>query len=137
MPMRPLKTKTDYLGCIHWRTWPPILALEYPGKSGRDLYQEGLMSAVEHQRFGVWERTCGLLQMEEAKCRACPHVRRVEIRPPAVPMLVAMDGSTRTPIIDQTFASSLPGFRSRQALQQPTLRSTAWLKRKQGKEEPT
>lgn len=112
MPLRPIRTETDTLGCIHWRTWPPLMALEYPDQTGREIFEAGDLDAVGLQRFEVWERVCGLHAMDEAKCRSCEHVRRVEIKPPAVPTLVSMDGRTRTPIIDQTFASCLPGFRS-------------------------
>jgi hypothetical protein len=107
--------------------------LEHPDRTGKDLYQGGFLDGVGLQRFQVWERTCGIIRMEEEKCLACPHVRRVEIKPPAVPVLVTMDGKNRTPIIDQTFAASLPGVRSNRSLDQPTVGSGAWLKKAQEK----
>ena len=141
MPMRPIKTGADYFGCIHWRTWPPIMALEYEGQTGLDIYRAGNLDAVGLQRFQVWERQCGLTKMDEAKCSSCTHVRRVEIKPPAVPVLVTLDGTSRVPIIDQTFAASLPSFRSHlMTANRPdgtrgSVRDAAWAKRAQEKEE--
>ena len=142
MPMRPLKTDTETLCCIHWRTWPPLKAFEYHGQKGLDLYRAGHLDANEFQRFGIWERDCGLMRMEETKCRACKHVRRVEIKPPAVPTLVTMDGKVSTPIIDETFASNLPRFRSnvmtatRKDGDRHSKRDAAWVKQAQTKETP-
>ena len=140
MPMRPLKTATDTICCIHWRTWPPLKALEYQGQSGLDLYRAGDLDANEFQRFGIWERDCGIFVMDEDKCRACKHVRRVEIKPPAVPCLVSMDGKVSTPIIDKTFASNLPRFRShvmtatRLDGDKHAKRDAAWVKQAQARE---
>lgn len=140
MPMRPLKTERDTICCIHWRNWPPIKAFDVNGRSGADLYRSGVIDAVELQRWQVWERDCGLLKMDESKCRTCLHVRRVEIRPPAVPCLVTMDGKTRVPIIDRTFAASLGQFRSnvmtatRKDGDPLSKRDAAWVKRAQAEE---
>lgn len=112
MPMRPLKTSTDTLCCIHWRSWPPLKAFDSSGQTGIELYRSGVLNAVEFQRWQIWERDCSLMEMSEEKCRACPHVRRVVIQPPSVPTLVSLDGKIRTPIIDQAFAASLGQFRS-------------------------
>ena len=112
MPFRPLKTGRDTICCIHWRTWPPLKAFEFEGQAGADLYRAGDLTAVELQRFQIWERDCGLLVIREDKCRTCPHVRRVEILPPEVPTLVTMDGKTKTPIMDKTFVAALAQFRS-------------------------
>jgi hypothetical protein len=112
MPLRPLKTPTDYIACHHWRAWPPLAALEHPDQTGIEMYRNGDIDGVGLQRFQIWERDCGLFKMDESKCKTCPHVRRVVIQPPQVPMMVTMDGRTKIPIIDKTFAAALGQNRS-------------------------
>jgi len=139
--MRPLKTVSETICCAHWRTFPPLKAFEFQGQTGADLYRSGVIDGVEFQRFQVWERACGLMAMVEDKCRACPHVRRLEIRPPAVPTLVSMDGKTRTPIVDKTFAANLGSFRSglmtthRPDGTRHAKRDAAWVKQAQEKKD--
>jgi len=137
MPFRPIKTETETLCCAHWRNWPPYEAIEFEGQSGAELYRSGEIDGVEFQRFQLWERDCGLLQMSLSKCQACLHVRLVEIKPPAVPTLVSRDGKIRTPIIDQPFAASLGQFRvvtTRPAGSRHSQQDAAWVKHNKAKE---
>lgn len=113
MPMHPIRTEQGTLACYHWRDMPPIRAFGADGICGDELYRSGTLSAPEWQRYKLWERICGLLAMDEVKCRACTHARLVEMRPPHVPVFVTLDGKIRTPVIDVTFVSNIPGEGSR------------------------
>tara|TARA_Y100000310_G_scaffold261537_1_gene270930 strand:- start:2824 stop:3228 length:405 start_codon:yes stop_codon:yes gene_type:complete len=85
--------------CFHWRTFPVGYAA-HPD-SAEELRDRKVIDGAEYQRYKAWERECGLLRMDEAKCQACPHIRRLEIRPHQVPMLVKTDGSGEwTPAVD-------------------------------------
>jgi hypothetical protein len=112
--MRPYKTTHNgrevSFACVHWREFPPLETLDHE-ETAEWLRQQGLIDMATYQRIQVWERMCGLKVMDDAKCRTCPHVRWVEVLPHKLSMLVTLDGSVRTPIVDQTFLASLAGAR--------------------------
>lgn len=116
MPMRPYRTthptsgKPVAFACAHWRTFPPLETLDHE-QDAEWLRQHGLIDMATYQRIQVWERECGLKAMDDAKCRTCEHVRWVEVLPHKPSMLVTLNGSVRTPIVDQTFLASLAGAR--------------------------
>lgn len=91
--------------CVHWKTFPP------PG-AGEDIERLRATKAItteQYSRLQIWERECGLLDMNESKCPGCPHVRRVKMKHP-VPVLVSPDG-TETPLLDSAASESSPRHR--------------------------
>lgn len=73
--MKATKAGNLVIACEHWKTWPPITA--WTGSSAEELRKQGVVSDVEVQRIQVWERVCGLKEMDEGKCMTCPHVRKL------------------------------------------------------------
>jgi len=115
--MRVIKTEDQgTLCCFHWRNWPPVEAVNFPDKGAEELRSMKILGPVEAQRFTVWERECGLLEMNEGRCLSCKHVRKLIVRPPQVPMLQSLDGKQRVPLVDSSFVACLPTFRRRSRL---------------------
>lgn len=110
--LRSLKTETDTLCCAHWKEWPPREILANPDETSEDLYRSGEIGPVGFQRIQTWEKVCGLLEMAASKCLQCPFVRKLEIKPPRVPVLVSLDGRVRTPLFDENSISSRGTSRS-------------------------
>ena len=98
-PMRPYKTtfqgKEVSFACAHWRSFPPIEA--YQGEGADALRAAGVIDDVQRQRVQVWERVCGLLRMDDSKCRTCPHVRWVEVRQAHPPTMIFSPGKEQPP----------------------------------------
>ena len=75
--MRSLKVqengKEETYICAHWKVFPP------PGFNGNaeNLRANGDLDNAQYNRLQLWERDCGLIQMAEDKCLACPHHRKV------------------------------------------------------------
>ena len=84
--------------CVHWKNWPPSEA--FMGLSAEELRKEGLVDTRGYSQYLIWERVCGLLKMEEGKCRACPHIRLAEVRD-HLPSLVTLDGKLVVPLVDR------------------------------------
>jgi hypothetical protein len=137
--MRPYKTthqgKQVSFACLHWRSFPPVEA--YLPESADELRASGAITDVQRQRVQVWEKTCGLLRMDDDKCRTCPHVRWVEVRQAAAPTMVSLDGRSRTPIVDKTFIAALPANRvnfaatTRPRGTRHAKRNAAWVENKE------
>lgn len=93
--LRPLKIEIQGvltpLMCLHWRMWPP-LAVTALGRTPEGLRDSHEIDQNEYQRIKVWERVCGLREMDAGKCLKCPLVRRVEYRGDA-PFLISLDGT--------------------------------------------
>lgn len=73
-PMKPLTIKTDggavTLLCKHRGDWPPVHA--FLGESFDELRAAKDIDDHKYEQLKVWERTCGLKQMNESKCPTCP-----------------------------------------------------------------
>lgn len=99
--MRMIRTELDgekvQLACAHWRSFPPSSALG--SKAAAELWQKQKISEAEFQRHQIWEKICGLLEMDPKKCLQCPHVRIAKFQK-HLPVLVTLDGKTATPTID-------------------------------------
>lgn len=95
--------------CIHWRNFPAKFAgfSETP----EDLRALKKLDGPEYQRHKVWERECGILRMNEGKCLACPHVRKLDLQPHQAPQLVTLDGRTRTPAVDISAMEAIARYR--------------------------
>lgn len=92
------KGKQVRFACNHWKHWPPSEAfLDMPIE---EMRRAGILDARGYGEYQVWERVCGLLRMEEPKCRECPHVRLAEIRN-HLPSLVSLDGKFVVPLVDR------------------------------------
>jgi len=99
--MRPFRTEMDskpvVLACAHWRNFPP--AKVQPGTTPEVQRRLGVYSEAEYQRAKVWERVCGQITMQRDKCLACQFCRTVDTSG-HIPMLVSLDGKTKTPTVD-------------------------------------
>lgn len=88
--------------CVHWRTFPP------PGAGGdvENLRRNAAIDTAQYNRLQLWHRFCGLFEMEEAKCLACPHQREVVWRTRG-PYLLDPDG-VETPVVDPAQGEASP-----------------------------
>lgn len=92
-----LDDKKVQLACAHWRNFPPKgVGL---GHTPEELRATKRLDEAEYSRFKIWEKVCGLIEMDPAKCLQCPHVRTAEFRK-HLPCLVTLDGSVATPTLD-------------------------------------
>lgn len=92
-----LNGKRVQLACAHWRNFPPVgVALQRPPE---ELRAEKKIDEAEYQRYKIWEKICGLIEMDPEKCLTCPHVRTAEFKK-HLPVLVTLDGSVATPTLD-------------------------------------
>jgi len=90
--------QVERFACVHWKHWPPIEA--FRGRPVEELRREGFLDGRGYAQYLVWERVCGLLEMEEVKCRVCPHVRLAQIHN-HLPCLVTLDGKLIVPLGDR------------------------------------
>lgn len=117
---------TKYI-CAHWKTFPP------PG-AGEDIENLRVNKAVDdaqYNRLKLWERICGLTEMQESKCLACPHRRRIAWRAQG-PVLVSPDG-VEAPIVDAATGEASAKYRHLDVIfRRPGTRgsheSAAWTK---------
>jgi len=88
--------------CVHWKTFPP------PGAGGdvENLRANEVIDTAQYARLRTWQDICGLMMMEEAKCLACPHRRKV-IWKTRGPYLLAPDG-TESPVVDAAQGEASP-----------------------------
>jgi hypothetical protein len=86
--------------CAHYKNpkWPPWVP--FYGQTAEQLRASKTISEADYQSYLIWHRVCGLLVMDMAKCRTCPHVRRVEYPNVGAPVMVTMDGKLRVPAVD-------------------------------------
>ena len=94
--------KSEKYVCVHWRTFPPPGA----GQDADTLRANQAITTEQHNRLKLWERICGLFQMQESKCMSCPHRRRIEWQTRG-PVLTSPDG-TVTPVVDAASGESAP-----------------------------
>ena len=88
--------------CVHWRTFPPPGA----GQNIEALRASQSINSEQYNRLKLWDRICGLFNMEESKCMSCPHRRKI-IWKVRGPYLLAPDG-TESPIVDAATGESNP-----------------------------
>lgn len=97
------------LACVHWRSFPPRASV-LEGSTPESLRASKVLDEAEYRRFKIWQSVCGLKAMDPAKCLSCPHVRTAEIQD-NLPVLVTLDRSLTSPIIDRTTMELRPRFR--------------------------
>ena len=88
--------------CVHWRSFPPTGA-------GGDIEQLRAAKTItddQYNRLLIWQRECGLLSMDLAKCLSCPHRRKVVWRTTG-PVLVDPEG-VETPVVDPAAGEATP-----------------------------
>jgi len=87
--------------CAHWKTFPP------PGAGGNveNLRTNSAINTAQYHRLLLWQRVCGLFQMED-KCMSCPH-RRAVVWKTRGPYLLSPDG-TETPVVDSAQGEASP-----------------------------
>lgn len=100
--MKALKTGQTTHICVHWKTFPP------PGAGGdpENLRANRAIDEAQYSRLQLWQRDCGLFEMQESKCLQCPHRRKV-IWKTRGPYLVSPDG-TETPVVDSALGEASP-----------------------------
>lgn len=100
--MKPLRVEEEdnlqVYACFHWRNFPPLHARL--NKTPEELRKSGHLDEAQYQRYLIWQRECGVQEMQADKCLNCPHVRRLELKPHQVPMMWTLDGETSTPAVD-------------------------------------
>lgn len=100
--LQPIKVqhegKETGFACVHWKNWPPPEA--FGDESIEDLRKKGLVTNEQYQQYHVWQRVCGLVKMDESKCRTCPHVRVIGVKD-YLPCLITLDGTLAVPLIDR------------------------------------
>ena len=104
-----IKGRNRTVACQHWQTWPPPYA-----RIDTDIQQLRALKdidAAEYQRYQVWEKHCGLLEMDMSKCLTCPHFRYLEVER-GVPNLVSLDGQHRIPVVDIPTTMMIPKHRN-------------------------
>jgi hypothetical protein len=94
-----VNNKPVTLGCAHWRSFPPRAAALAAVSSPEELRAKKIMDEPEYQRFKVWQKICGLTQIDPEKCLQCPHARIAGFRK-GLPVLVTLDGKIATPTLD-------------------------------------
>jgi hypothetical protein len=57
------------LTCALGHEWPPLEAVAY----GPSLEAREKVTPHVYERIKVWERVCGLYEMDLDKCPSCPH----------------------------------------------------------------
>lgn len=80
--------------CAHWRGFPPQGA----GQEAEALRTAKTITEEEYQRLLIWQRDCGLMEMDASKCLTCPHRRKVSWKTQG-PVLVDPSG-VETPVVD-------------------------------------
>ena len=58
------------LSCRHAKSWPPAWAKL--GLSPEFLLDTRHFTPAQYERAKTWQRVCGLLEMDAAKCVSCP-----------------------------------------------------------------
>ena len=125
-----LKGKEVILACTHWRNFPPVSA-------NQDIVvmkRMGELTDAMEQQHRVWEKVCGLTQMDEVKCKGCNLVRLLEhLNPHQPPQLVTMDRKHSTPAIDIPSIEGKGKFRgnlihmTRKPGERHSSKNAAWL----------
>ena len=68
--MKPLRAgEPDELSCLYGNKWPPIEVEAYGSVQEAAQY----LKPVEVERLEVWEKACGLFEMDNQKCSSCPY----------------------------------------------------------------
>lgn len=67
--------------CKHSNIWPPHWA-----KFGTAQSLKWRFNNTQYERARTWETVCGLMEMEQSKCKTCPHALK-EDNAPLVPSL--------------------------------------------------
>ena len=98
---RPNQPPVTYL-CFHWKNFPPLGA----GGDAEVLRANKTLNDDEYNRLRVWQRECGLMEMQQAKCLSCPHHRKV-IWKTQGPVLVDAHG-VETPVVDIATGEASP-----------------------------
>lgn len=68
--MKAVTHQGNVLTCKHADEWPPAPAY----MNDDPLTVRAVAGEAEMTRYLTWKRDCGILRMDAAKCRACPHV---------------------------------------------------------------
>lgn len=107
-----IEGKEITFACVHFRTFPPLSAIV--GVTPEQLRDQGKMSPQDYQQAKVWERICGLTEMDlYGKCVDCPHIRYLEKRTGGKPpCLTTLDGKMKTPLVDIPTLAATPRFRN-------------------------
>lgn len=103
--MKPLTTlptepgqKPPIYACAHWRSFPPPFSGS--GMSPQELRTKGMLRENDYQRMLVWQKMCGLFEMETGQCMKCPHIRIAEFNKRGLPVLTTLDGTLSVPAVD-------------------------------------
>jgi len=97
----------DIFACVHYKTFPPPYM--NPTADLEFLRAEREIDGAEYQRAKVWERMCGLYQMDPEKCLSCEHVRKFVHRGQVQPsVLQKLDGTCPVPVVDISTLEAVP-----------------------------
>lgn len=88
--------------CAHWKVFPPVGA----GGDVEALRVSKDITDEQYSRHLIWARDCGLMEMDPAKCLACPHRRKVVWKTQG-PVLVDLQG-VETPVVDIATGEASP-----------------------------
>lgn len=102
LPVQTADGKVEKYICAHWRTFPPVGA----GEDIEALRASQEINNEQYSRLKLWERICGLMEMEESKCMTCPHRRQIVWKTRG-PYLRSPDG-TEVPVVDATTGEASP-----------------------------
>lgn len=104
--MEPTKVETEgrefTIRCRHEDTWPPIYA-----RMGEDfdaLRDRRQIDETVYQQLKVWERICGILEMDPNKCVSCPNAMTPNKQGRLVPLVEIVHQPARP-----QFARAQPG----------------------------
>jgi hypothetical protein len=99
--MPPIRAKWEgkkvIIACLHWRNFPPGLALSQ--KPPEELWGKGELKELDFQQYQVWKRVCQRVEMDPEECLACEMVRLLSTRN-HLPVMISLDGSSVIPTTD-------------------------------------
>lgn len=93
-----LNGKPELLVCSLYRQFPPTG--HRSKQTPEELRKDGILDQAGYARFKTWQKVCGLSKMDETKCKACPHCRKLEERNSLLNM-TTLDGKLSSPILDK------------------------------------
>ena len=125
--LRPIRTqhggKDVVLVCLHWRTFPAALAeiAQEQGVTPDQIRAKKILGEDGYQRYLIWERICGQMEMKSEVCLKCEHANTMEQRD-YLPCLVSLDGKRVIPSTDLPTMDALPRHRGHRSIHQGGVR---------------